>query len=93
MVPQILLKVIFLNCGHTCPSGPGYLNALKPKDPRPALLGNGEPEEKPRPLENTPPDMEMGQLAKKNYGGKRNAWIEAHLPKSPPIESWGKLPI
>jgi len=35
------------------------------KDPRPALLGNGEPEEKPRPLKNTPPDMEMGQLAKK----------------------------
>jgi hypothetical protein len=47
------------------------------KDPRPALTGNGEIEEKRKPLAHTTSGLENGP-AGKNWGGKRNGWIAAH---------------
>ena len=72
--------VIFANFWHSCPSEPGYLKAVNPKDPRPAPPGNGVIEEKPKPQGHTTVRHGNGSGIKKKGEGKRNGWIAGHLP-------------
>jgi hypothetical protein len=82
MIAQVSsIKYFSLNFFHTLPSDPINLNAVELNDPRVVLTGSGEPEGRRRPQAIPSPGVEMGSW-QKDWGGKRNGWIEGNLSLS-----------
>jgi hypothetical protein len=74
---SFLEKVIFSKIFAYHTPEPRYLTAMELKDPRPALIGSGVPEEKPRLHGHTTAGRGNWKAAKESCGGKRYSIMAA----------------